>query len=172
MKQFLLTAGGPLLSLERREAPLPEPGANEVRVRIKAVSLNYRDIMIAKGMYPGVEFPLVPFSDGAGIVEAVGGSVTRVKEGDRVCPIFMQTWLHGGFRAEYSPSSLGGQSAGVLSECVCVAEDGVVRIPEHLGFEQAATLPCAAVTAWNALFERGALKPGMTVLLQGTGGVS
>ena len=172
MKKFVLTGTDGLSSLVAQETSIPEPGAGQVVVRLRAISLNFRDIMIAGGSYAGIRYPLVPISDGSGVVEAVGPGVTKVKSGDKVCGIFMQDWLAGSYRAEYGASSLGGQTDGMLCEYVLLSQDGVIPFPAHLSFEEAATLPCAAVTAWNALFERSKLSPGERVLVQGTGGVS
>jgi NADPH:quinone reductase-like Zn-dependent oxidoreductase len=138
-----------------------------------ACSLNYRDLMVATGIYNSkMRLPIVPLSDGCGVVEAVGPGVTRVKLGDRVTPIFMQTWIDGPLTDEKSKSALGGAIDGVLAEYVALDADGLVHVPAHLSDEQAACLPCAAVTAWNALVTQGKLKSGDTVLIQGTGGVS
>ena len=129
--------------------------------------------MVVKGLYnPKLPLPLIPFSDGVGEVVAVGEGVTRVNIGDRVAGIFFQKWLAGELTAEKAESALGGAIEGMLAEYVVLHEDGVVRVPEHLTDEEAASLPCAAVTAWNALFTSGGLKAGDTVLIQGTGGVS
>jgi NADPH:quinone reductase-like Zn-dependent oxidoreductase len=161
-------------NLKLVERPKPEPaGHGEVLVRIRACSLNYRDLMVVKGVYnPKMRLPIVPFSDGAGVVEAVGPGVTRMKPGDRVTPIFMQAWIDGPLTDAKSHSALGGAIDGVLSEYVVFHETGLVPTPTHLTDEQAACLPCAAVTAWNALVTQGSLKAGDTVLVQGTGGVS
>jgi NADPH:quinone reductase-like Zn-dependent oxidoreductase len=159
-------------SLIRIEREVPKPAAGEVLVRIHAVSLNYRDLLITQGKYArGLKLPLIPLSDGAGEVVAVGAGVTRVQRGDRVAGIFMQNWLSGEVSPYVARSALGGSVDGVLAEYVVFHEDGVVHIPPHLSYEEAATLPCAAVTAWNAL-TTSTLKPGITVLVQGTGGVS
>ncbi len=161
------------LSLIERESPVPK--ANEVIVRFRAASLNYRDLMVASGTYnPRMKLPAVPLSDGAGEVAAVGDSVTKWKAGDRVMPIFAQRWIDGDTSEEKRRTSLGAGSQwdGVLREFGAFDEEGLVRIPEHLSYEQAATLPCAAVTAWNALSVSGKLKAGDTVLTLGTGGVS
>lgn len=160
------------LTLVEREEP--RPGPHEVVVRFHAACLNYRDLMFAKGVYnPKAKLPSVPLSDGAGVVSAVGEGVTRWKVGDRVCPLFAQGWLDGGPSAQKNRTALGaGELDGVLRESGAFHENGLVRIPEHLSFEEAATLPCAAVTAWNALVESGRLKAGDTVLTLGTGGVS
>jgi NADPH:quinone reductase-like Zn-dependent oxidoreductase len=151
----------------------PKTSKGEVLVKINATSLNYRDLLVAKGSY-GTKLPkpIIPLSDGAGEVIAIGEGVTRVQVGDRVAGIFMQKYLCGELTLEKSNSALGGAIDGVLAEYVVFDEQGVVKIPEHLSYEEAATLPCAAVTAWNALVTEGQLKAGETVLLQGTGGVS
>jgi NADPH:quinone reductase-like Zn-dependent oxidoreductase len=160
------------LALSDRDEP--QAAANEVVVRFRAASLNYRDLMFIKGTYnPKAKLPAVPFSDGAGEVVALGGSVTKWKVGDRVCPIFVQSWLDGLPSTQKNRSALGaGDLAGVLREYGAFDEDGLVKIPDHLSFEEAATLPCAAVTAWHALVNSGNLKAGETVLALGTGGVS
>ncbi len=152
----------------------PQPGANEVLVKFHAASLNYRDLMFANGVYnPKAKLPAVPFSDGAGEVTAAGSNVTRWKIGDRVCPIFTQGWIEGEPSLQKNRATLGaGALDGVLREYGAFDENGLVRIPEHLSFEEAATLPCAAVTAWDALVDSGRLKAGQTVLTLGTGGVS
>jgi NADPH:quinone reductase-like Zn-dependent oxidoreductase len=159
------------LALVERETPTPN--ANEVLVKFHAVSLNYRDLMMVKGWYnPRLKMPLVPFSDGAGEVVEVGESVTKFKVGDRVCPIFMQGWLDSEVSFQKARTALGGDIDGCLREFGAFDENGLVSIPDNLSYEEAATLPCAAVTAYNALFCSGGLKPDDTVLLQGTGGVS
>ena len=160
-----------LVLVERAE---PEPTANEVVVKFHSVSLNYRDLMFVKGVYnPKARLPAVPFSDGSGEVVAVGANVKKWKVGDRVCPIFTQTWLDGSLSIEKRRTTLGaGDLDGVLREFGTFDENGLVEVPGHLSFEEAATLPCAAVTAWNALVVSGNLKAGDTVLILGTGGVS
>ncbi|MBR8832569.1 MAG: NAD(P)-dependent alcohol dehydrogenase [Stigonema ocellatum SAG 48.90 = DSM 106950] len=151
----------------------PKPNVGQVLVKIHAASLNYRDLLVTKGAYGTKQFkPIIPLSDGVGEVVAVGEGVTRVQVGDRVAGIFMQKFLSGELTQEKSNSALGGAIDGVLAEYVVFDEQGVVKVPEHLCDEEAATLPCAAVTAWNALIVEGQLKAGDTVLLQGTGGVS
>jgi NADPH:quinone reductase-like Zn-dependent oxidoreductase len=159
--------------LHRVERPDPEPAPGHVVVRVRAVSLNYRDLLILRGTY-GVASAarVVPISDGAGEVIAVGRGVTRFAVGDRVAGIFMQSWIEGPLRESHWASALGGARDGVLAEKIVLHEDGLVPVPAHLSFAQAATLPCAAVTAWNALFETHHVAPGETVLVQGTGGVS
>lgn len=151
----------------------PAPGPGQVLVGVRAVSLNYRDLMTVQGHYnPRQKLPLIPLSDGAGEVLAVGAGVTRVKVGDRVCGIFAQRWIGGEPTPVARGSTLGGPSDGMFAQQVVLSEEGVVHIPEHLSFEQAATLPCAGVTAWNAVVVQGQVKPGDTVLTLGTGGVS
>jgi NADPH:quinone reductase-like Zn-dependent oxidoreductase len=140
---------------------------------VYAVSWNYRDLMVTVGKYnPKMKLPRIPCSDGAGEVAAVGEGVTRVKVGDRVAGIFMQNWIDGEPDVEKTRGALGGDIDGMLRELVVLREDGVVHFPEHLSYEEAATLPCAGVTAWNALVHAGGVKAGDTVVIQGTGGVS
>jgi 2-desacetyl-2-hydroxyethyl bacteriochlorophyllide A dehydrogenase len=159
------------LALVDRE--VPTPGPNDVLVAIRAASLNFRDLRMVQGLYnPRLKMPLVPFSDGAGEVVAVGGGVTRWQIGDHVCPIFMQGWIDGEVTFEKARTALGGDRDGVLREFAVFDESGLVRIPEYLTFEEAAVLPCAALTAWHALVESGGVRAGDTVLVQGTGGVS
>ncbi len=155
------------------QAAIPEPDEREVLVRVHAASLNRRDVYVLKGQYPLPPRPaLVPLSDGAGEVVSVGAGVTRFTAGDRVAATFFQRWLDGRPDAETLSSALGGQLDGMLSEYVCLSEEGLVGIPEACSYEEAATLPCAAVTAWNGLVTRGRMQPGDNVLLLGTGGVS
>jgi NADPH:quinone reductase-like Zn-dependent oxidoreductase len=160
------------LALVERDEPQPDSG--EVVVKFHAASLNYRDLMFVKGTYnPKAKLPAVPFSDGAGEVVALGSNVTRWKVGDRVCPIFTQGWIEGEPSMQKNRATLGGGALdGVLREYGAFNENGLIEIPEHLSFEEAATLPCAAVAAWNALVESGNVKAGETVLTLGTGGVS
>jgi NADPH:quinone reductase-like Zn-dependent oxidoreductase len=155
------------------EAPVPRPAEREVLVRMHAASLNRRDVYVMKGQYPiPPRAALVPLSDGAGEVVAVGAAVTRLKIGDRVATTFFQRWIDGRPHADTPASALGGQLDGVLAQYVCLSEEGVVRAPEGYSHEEAATLPCAAVTAWNALVTRGRMRSGDNVLLLGSGGVS
>lgn len=159
-------------SLEFVERPAAQAGAGEVLVRMRAVALNYRDLLMVKGLYnPKLRLPRIPCSDGAGEVLAVGEGVTAWKPGDRVAGIFMQNWQDGPLTPAKAKGALGGDIDGMLAEQVVLAESGLVRIPEYMSYEEAATLPCAAVTAWNAL-HAGNLQSGATVLIQGTGGVS
>ena len=164
--------GGPE-SLKRDEIPTPTPGPGQVLIKVKAVSLNYRDLLISKGHYnPKLPLPRIPLSDGAGEVTATGPGATRFKPGDRVAACFMCAWTAGPIDDSKARSALGGEIDGTLAEEIVMPEEGVVSIPEHLSFEEAATLPCAAVTAWHALVDSGGIKPGDTVLTLGTGGVS
>jgi NADPH:quinone reductase-like Zn-dependent oxidoreductase len=159
-------------SLEFVERPTPLPGPGEVLVGVRAISLNFRDLLTIKGLYnPKLRLPRIPCSDGAGEVLAVGEGVTAWKPGDRVAGIFMQNWLDGALTRVRSRGALGGDIDGMLAECVVLKETGLVGVPAHLSYQEAATLPCAAVTAWNAV-AAGDLKPGATVLVQGTGGVA
>ena len=159
------------LALE--DLPQPEPKAGEVLVKVHAVSLNYRDLLMVRGHYnPRMALPRIPCSDGAGEVVAVGEGVTSVKPGDRVAGIFMQRWLDGPPSAETTPGALGGDIDGMLAEYVVLPQTGVVPFPQHLSYAEAATLPCAGVTAWNALTNLAPVKAGDVVVIQGTGGVS
>lgn len=173
MKAFQYDAFS-LDSLKCVDLPEPQPSPQEVAVRFRAASLNYRDLLFAWGVYnPKAAFPTIPLSDGAGEVVAVGSEVTRWKPGDRVCPIFTQGWLEGPYNAAKASTTLGGgDQPGVLREVGTFNEQSLVRIPDYLSFEEAATLPCAAVTVWNSLVVFGNLKAGETVLTLGTGGVS
>lgn len=165
-----------LEALTLTERPDPIPGPGQVLLKMRAASLNYRDLLVVKGNYGSPDqppTPIVPLSDGVGEVAALGAGVSRVKAGDRVAGAFMPGWVAGEFSQEKAASALGGGSVdGVLAEYVVLHEEAVVPVPEHLTDEEAATLPCAAVTAWYALLVGGELKPGETVLLLGTGGVS
>lgn len=159
--------------LVEAERPEPRPGFGQVVVRVRAASLNYRDLLTIEGRYnPKQPLPLIPCSDGVGEVVAVGEGVSRVKVGDRVCGAFAQRWIAGEPTRERLRSTLGGPLDGMLAELVALDQEGVVRVPGHLTDEEAATLPCAAVTAWSALVTEGGLAAGDTVLVQGTGGVS
>jgi len=161
-------------TLELCEEPIPRPGPGKVLVRMRAASLNYRDLNVAAGRAARGTAPanLVPLSDGAGEVAEIGPGVTWLRPGDRVAGIFMQSWIGGDIEPYHVDSSLGGSIDGVLAEYVLFDQDGLVHLPEHLSFEQGATLPCAAVTAWNALYGGRPLRVGETVLVLGTGGVS
>ena len=173
-RQYQLQKSGDAApELKLVEVAVRQPGEHEVLVRVHAVSLNRRDVYVKLGRYPGPMAPnLVPLSDGAGEVVAVGARTTRFKKGDRVASIFFQQWLEGRFKPEHFASALGGAIDGMLSQYVTLNENGLVAIPKHLSYEEAATLPCAGVTAWNGLVTRGHTQPGDFALLQGTGGVS
>src|SRR5580698_9768124 len=174
MKVYEVIKGSTTLDgLRQSKRTEPRPGPHEVLIRVRATSLNYRDHMVVMGRYFGgaVERDTIPLSDGAGEVVALGPGVTRFKTGDRVIGTFFQVWVDGP-RTKLSPA-LGVPLDGTLAEYIALHEDGVVAMPPSLSFEEAATLPCAAVTAWNALMVSGKpLKPGDTVLCLGTGGVS
>jgi NADPH:quinone reductase-like Zn-dependent oxidoreductase len=155
------------------DLPQPRPGRGEVLIKVHAVSLNYRDLRMVLGQYnPKMALPRIPCSDGAGEVVELGEGVTNVAKGQRVAGIFMQNWLDGNPTAEKTRGALGGDIDGMLAEYVVLRESGVVPIPEHLSYEEGATLPCAGVTAWNALENAAHVKPGEVVVTQGTGGVS
>lgn len=162
-----------LEGLQLAERGDTEAGVGQVRVRINACSLNYRDWMMAMGTYnPRQRLPLIPLSDGVGIVEAVGENVTRVAVGDRVAAIFSQGWIGGAPTRERTRATLGGPLDGMLRGYAVFDAESVVRVPGHLTDEEAASLPCAGVTAWNALITQGNVQPGDVVVVQGTGGVS
>lgn len=157
----------------RDDAPVQLPGPGEVVLAVKATSINRRDVMVRKGFYPvGDKDALVPLSDGAGEIVATGPGVTRFKVGDRAIAIFFQGWLDGRPPANTMASALGGGLDGMLAQYVTLSEQGLVSTPDGLSHEEAATLPCAAVTAWNGLVTRGRMQAEDQVLLQGTGGVS
>ena len=174
MKLYCFPQAAGIDTLERREAPTPKPGRGQIVVRMRAAALNYRDLNVAAGRAARGTLPanLIPLSDGAGEVVETGPDVTRVKTGDRVAGLFMQTWLGGEMEPAHVESARGGAIDGVLAEYVLFDQDGVVALPDHLSYEEGATLPCAGVTAWNALYNGRPLKTGDTVLVLGTGGVS
>ena len=173
MKAYELQDRRGLDSVTRTERPDPRPGPGQILMRMRAWSLNFRDLSMARGAYGGAPTKgLIPLSDGVGEIVEVGAGVTRVKPGDRVAAIFMQGFIAGGITAGALATALGGAIDGVLSEFVALSEQGVVHVPQHLTDEEAATLPCAGVTAWNALVREARVKAGDTVLLLGTGGVS
>jgi len=159
--------------IEIAERPTPKPGPGQVLVKVHAVSLNYRDLLVVLGRYnPKLSLPRIPCSDGAGEVISMGDGVTRWKPGERVAGIFMQNWIEGAPSAEKQRGALGGDIDGMMAEYVVLHENGLVAVPAHLSWEEAATLPCAGVTAWNAVVHAGRIKAGDTVVVQGTGGVS
>lgn len=172
-RKYVITPGRGIEGLRLERAPVPRPGRGQVLVRMKAFSLNFRDLLMVDGHYPGGTLDaIVPLSDGAGEVAELGEGCTRFAVGERVCPIFMQSWMAGGMTDADGATALGGAIDGVLADYVVVAEAGLVRAPAHLDFAQAATLPCAAVTTWNALYGKEPITPGTTVLALGTGGVA
>ena len=158
------------------ELPDPKPGPGQVLVRMKAVSLNYRDLLMINGMYgrgaASTTDVITPFSDGCGVVEAVGEGVTRFKAGDRVATLFFQGWVSGPPTLEKVMTALGFPIPGAGAELQTFSEQGLSKVPEFLSDQEVATLPCAALTAWRGLFVDARLEPGDTVVLQGTGGVS
>lgn len=155
------------------ERPVPIAGPGQVVLAMRAASLNYRDLMTVRGHYnPRQALPLIPCSDGVGEVVEVGEGVSRVAVGDRVATTFSQTWIGGPPTVDKLRGTLGGPLDGTLAERMVLSADGVVPVPEHLSDVEAATLPCAALTAWSALVEQGSVTAGDVVLVQGTGGVS
>jgi NADPH:quinone reductase-like Zn-dependent oxidoreductase len=174
MRAWVLKDGFGLERLSIEERPSPSPGPGQVKLRIRAASLNHRDLSMIRGTYnPRQKLPLVPLSDGAGEVVEVGPGVSRLAPGDRVVSHFIQGWLAGRVPREgVHRTTLGGPLDGVLAEEVVLPAEGVLRFPAHLSFEEASTLPIAALTAWSALISHGRLAAGETVLVQGTGGVS
>lgn len=176
MKAYQISKPDKLYEMNLNEIPEPEIGPHDVLVNMKAWSLNFRDLSMLRGGYyrndkVKTNPPLIPLSDGAGEVVAVGDAVTRFKKGDRVAGIFFQTWISGNLTDEQISSALGGAIDGVLAEQVVLNENGLVKIPGNLNYQEAATLPCAAVTAWQAL-SLDQVKPGDVILMLGTGGVS
>lgn len=172
MKAFEIQEFG-IEKLALVERPDERPQAGQVLVKLTAASLNYRDYMMVKGIYnPKLRRPMIPLSDGAGVVDEVGPGVTRFKRGDRVAGCFFQGWIDGPPTREKMKPALGGGIDGVLRERMVFHQEGLVHVPEHLTDEEAAALPCAGVTAWHALFEHTPARPGDSVLIQGTGGVS
>ena len=171
--QLIKKADGPGYALKLGEAAVRKPAANEVLIKVHAASLNRRDVFVMRGQYPmPPRETVVPLSDGAGVVTAIGQGVTRFKVGDKVVPIFFPRWISGRPAGNATEVSLGGAVDGVLSEYVTLNEETLVALPAGLSFEEAATLACAAVTAWNGLVTRGRMQAGDYVLLEGTGGVS
>lgn len=172
MRAFQILQFG-LEHLRPVELPTPTPGPGMVLVRVHAASLNYRDLLMVRGHYdPKLQMPRIPLSDGAGEVVTVGTEVTHFKPGDRVVGLFLQNWQDGAASQAKSRGALGGDIDGMLADYVVLPEHGVTHFPAHLSYEEAATLPCASLTAWNALFHTAAIQPGDTIVIQGTGGVS
>jgi NADPH:quinone reductase-like Zn-dependent oxidoreductase len=171
--QFASAASGGF-ELALKEVPQPAAARNQVAVRVHAASLNRRDLMMRGGRYGrgATNVGGIPLSDGAGEVIAVGADVERFKVGDRVAGIFFESWIDGAPSAQVLATARGGNATGMLSEVVVADPESLVAIPSHLSYEEAATLPCAGVTAWVGLFKRGGIESGQFVLLEGTGGVS
>ncbi len=173
MRAYEIVSEGGLDALALSQRQSPQPGQGEILVGVRASSINYRDLSTIEDPVPrGISFPRIPNSDGAGEVIGVGAGVTRFKTGDRVAGCFFQNWSDGRISAEAMASAMGGAVDGVLAEQAVLRETGAVHIPSHMSFEEASTLPCAGLTAWNCLLEQGGLKPGNTALFLGTGGVS
>jgi NADPH:quinone reductase-like Zn-dependent oxidoreductase len=172
MKAYQINSADGIDALALNEIDEPRPGRHEVLVRVRASSINYRDLLTVEDPQArGLSYPRIPNSDGAGEVVEIGSDVTRFKVGDRVCGIFFQTWMGGDITAHDMSNALGGSAEGMLAEYRVLHEDGLVATPAHMSDAEASTLPCAAVTAWNSLM-RGGVSAGNTVLLLGTGGVS
>lgn len=173
LKAFEIQNGFGLDHVVVVERSIPSPGPGEVLIKMQAVSLNARDLGVIDGFYnPNLHKPLIPISDGVGEVVSLGERTSRFELGDRVSGIFTQNWLSGDPTRENWASTLGSPLDGLLAEYAVLPEDGLVRVPDHLTDEEAATLPCAGVTAWHAIVEEGKVKAGETVVVQGTGGVS
>lgn len=171
-RDHALTRENSALTLKPTTRQVPELAPTQILIQVRAASLNYRDLLTMSDV-DGTRDGLTPLSDAAGVVAAVGSSVTQWTNGDRVSPNFFPAWLGGAFSPAHLSNALGGgQTDGVLSEYLLIDQAAAVAIPDHLSFVEAATLPCAGVTAWHALFERGQLQAGETVLVQGTGGVA
>ncbi len=173
MRAYEIVSDGGVDALALNDRPDPEPGAEEILVAVRASSINYRDLStIEDPAARAIPYPRIPNSDAAGEVLAIGPGVTRFAVGDRVAGCFFQHWSAGAIDAAAMASALGGPIDGVLAERILLREAGAVKIPQHLSFSEAATLPCAAVTAWNCLIEQGGLGAGDTALFLGTGGAS
>lgn len=173
MRAWEIVSDGGVAALALNERTVPEPGPGQVRIRIRASSVNYRDLStIEDPVSRKLPYPTIPNSDGAGEVDAVGSGVTEFSVGERVMGCFFQEWEAGPISPHAMASALGGTRAGVLAEYVVLDATGVIAMPGHLSFAEAATLPCAALTAWHALTLPRPISPGETIVLLGTGGVS
>ncbi|MCC6708795.1 MAG: NAD(P)-dependent alcohol dehydrogenase [Gammaproteobacteria bacterium] len=172
MNAWQITSAGGIDALSATTRPVEQPAHGQILVRARAVSLNYRDLLHVLGYADQDRWPLVPCSDGAGDVVAVGAGVTRFKVGDKVAGTFFQRWVSGNVSPAVMESALGGRQQGMLAEHVILSEEGAVAIPAGWSYAQASTLPCAALTAWHALVTKGRVRAGETVLVLGTGGVS
>lgn len=174
MRVFQVQDDWSMDNLRLADRPEPQAGPGQIILRMKAASLNFRDLLVPKrgyGKRTGT-LPLIPISDGVGEVVAVGDGVTRTRAGERVCPIMIQGWIAGPATADRLGRTLGGPLDGVMTELMAVDAEGVVHVPAHLDDVEAAALPCAAVTAWSAVVTHGGVHAGQTVLVQGCGGVS
>jgi NADPH:quinone reductase-like Zn-dependent oxidoreductase len=174
MRVFQIDGGWSFDHLKLGERPVPVPQAGQVLIRMHAASLNARDLIVPLRGYGRAtgELPLIPVSDGVGTIAGIGEGVTRVKVGQRVCPTYFQGWIGGEPTPERFGTSLGGPLDGVMAEYICLSEQGVVRVPDYLTHDEAATLPCAALTAWSAIAVHAQIRPGDRILIQGTGGVA
>lgn len=172
MRAAVISGSYGLDNLKLEERDVPKPGPHQILVKMKAASLNYRDLAITSGFGGNYPLPLVPLSDGCGEVVETGEGVSRVKKGDLVCPSFFQGWISGAPTPLKQATSFGGPIDGCAEDYVCVSEEGVSKAPKSLTPAEAACLPCAGLTAWRGLMVEGGLKAGDTVLVQGTGGVS
>jgi len=173
MRAWQITNGFSIDELSLNTIPEPSAGPGQAVIRVRAVSLNFRDLLVTKGLYSKkLALPLTICSDCAGEVVMVGTGTNRVKAGDRVMANFMPGWIAGDASEAKARTAMGAFTSGVLAELIVLNEDALVHTPPHLSHEEAATLPCAAVTAWNALFEMSRCKTGESVLVQGSGGVS
>lgn len=174
MRVFQIEGDWGMEHLKLSTRPEPQAGPGQVVVKMSASSLNYRDLLVPQrgyGAHTGT-LPLIPLSDGAGVVTEIGAGVRRVAVGDRVCPTYFQRWIGGAPDLERLTQSLGGPIDGTMTEFMCLSEEGVCKLPAHLSDIEAATLPCAALTAWSALVTSGHTRPGDRVLVQGCGGVA
>ncbi len=174
MRVFQIESDWGFDNLKLADRPQPEPAVGEVLIEMRMASLNARDLIVPERGYGRAtgELPLIPVSDGVGTVVAVGDGVTRVAVGDRVTPTYFQRWISGDPTPDRFASALGGPLDGVMADYVCLSQEGVVRVPDYLSDAEAATLPCAALTAWSAIVTHGATRPGDRILIQGTGGVA
>jgi NADPH:quinone reductase-like Zn-dependent oxidoreductase len=173
MRAYQLPKRTGIDDLTQVELPMPKPGPRQVLVKIAACSLNYHDLAVVLGTYRGaVRENVIPLSDGAGEVVDTGADVSRIRRGDRVAANFFPYWTGGPITAEHVRVELSGLVDGVLAEYAVFDEDSLVALPDHLSFEEGATLPCAALTAWHGVVVHGQITPGQVVLTQGTGGVS
>ncbi|SNT73462.1 zinc-dependent alcohol dehydrogenase family protein [Paracoccus seriniphilus] len=174
MRVFQIQDDWGIDNLKMATRDVPKPGRGEVLIQMRMAALNARDLIVPERGYGRAtgNLPLIPVSDGVGVVVETGEGVSRVATGDRVCPTYFQNWQGGAPSAERFASALGGPLDGVMAEFVCLSQEGVVRVPDYLSDAEAATLPCAALTAWSAISMQGAVHPGDRVLVQGTGGVA